>query len=155
GPGIGVTQRRRQADGRARRQHDGRRPDARCDRVTAGHRDPQGLAVITGGAGGIGLALAHVLADRGHRVLIPAADAGRLAGAESALLADGAEVHSHPVDVTSERSVTDLVRVAEGLGPISLACLNAGVNSPGYVVWDTPAAVFNAVVDVNLRGCFN
>jgi NAD(P)-dependent dehydrogenase (short-subunit alcohol dehydrogenase family) len=113
------------------------------------------LAVVTGAAGGLGLALARALATRGERVLVADIDADRLAAAEAALRADGGDVHSHPVDVTSEDSVAALVAAAAELGRVSLACLNVGVNSPGNVIWDTPYAVFDAIVDINLRGLFN
>jgi NAD(P)-dependent dehydrogenase (short-subunit alcohol dehydrogenase family) len=64
-------------------------------------------------------------------------------------------VYSHHVDVTSETSVAELVQRATSLGRVSLVCLNVGVNSPGHVVWDTPVAVFDAIIDINLRGLFN
>src|ERR1700738_3127578 len=63
-----------------------------------------GVLVITGGAGGMGLACARPLADRGHLVLVDV-DERQLEEARSMLSADGASVETLQCDVTSAADV--------------------------------------------------
>ena len=113
------------------------------------------VAVITGGAGGIGFALAQAYAQRGARVLIADRDLERLAAAAERLAATGAEVHHHRVDLVDEASVDELAAFAGGVGRIGALCLNAGITSSGPTTWNTSPATFDAVIGVNLRGLFN
>ena len=72
------------------------------------------VLVITGGAGGMGLACAWALADRGHLLLIDV-DEGQLAAARSELSAQGCSVETLQCDVTSPAdvaTVADRVRAA-------------------------------------------
>ena len=66
--------------------------------------------VITGGASGIGFALAKGLGQTGCRVMIAEPDEDRLAEAVEALRSTGVSATSHPCDVTS----LEQVRVAGG-----------------------------------------
>ena len=67
------------------------------------------VLVITGGAGGMGLACACKLADRGHLLLVDVDDA-QLAEARSMLSAQGASVDTLRCDVTSQpRSPLSLI----------------------------------------------
>jgi NAD(P)-dependent dehydrogenase (short-subunit alcohol dehydrogenase family) len=94
------------------------------------------VAVVTGGAGGIGRALAGRFAAEGARAVIvadldgtaAAATAGELGQARAAGLVQGAEL-----DVTDEAAVAGLVdRIEAEVGPITLWCSNAGVGgAPG------------------------
>jgi NAD(P)-dependent dehydrogenase (short-subunit alcohol dehydrogenase family) len=73
-----------------------------------------GVLVITGGAGGMGLACARALADRGHLVLVDV-DELQLEEARSMLSADGASVETLQCDVTSPAdvaAVADRVRAS-------------------------------------------
>ena len=116
---------------------------------------PRGsLAVVTGGASGIGLALAEAYAARGSRVLIGDVDSGALEIATGRLAASGAEVHTAEVDLRSSGSITAFVKLAGQLGPIGAVCLNAGVTSTGATVWNTEASVLDFMLEVNLRGLF-
>ena len=120
-----------------------------------------GVAVITGGASGIGFGLAEraiagglhpVLADIEGPAIVEAE--ARLADAASAA---GVEVFGHPVDVSSEAEVLALeAAVAERFPdrPVSLLCCNAGVGGGGPIVtardidWDF-------VLGVNVKGVAN
>lgn len=82
-------------------------------------------AVITGGAQGLGLAIAHRFVAEGAKVVLGDVD---LAAAEHAAAALG---HDHALamrcDVTSENQVVELVAAAEHFGGIDIMVNNAGV----------------------------
>jgi NAD(P)-dependent dehydrogenase (short-subunit alcohol dehydrogenase family) len=84
------------------------------------------VAVVTGGAGGIGAALAHALADAGARIVVADLDG---AGAEATASRIGAAAADIGADVAAEaelRRVLDLAR--ERFGPVDLFCANAGIS---------------------------
>ncbi|MDJ0786483.1 MAG: SDR family NAD(P)-dependent oxidoreductase [Myxococcota bacterium] len=108
------------------------------------------VAVITGGASGIGLATAERLARFGLRVCIADHDEEALkAAAES--LAEAGEVIVQPTDVSSAASVDELASaVAERLGPVSLLMNNAGVGGGGDALSNPEG--WQRVLGVNLFG---
>ena len=86
------------------------------------------LAVITGGASGVGRSLAFALAGAGARVLIADVDAPALAKTRDALEAAGATAHAQRCDVSDPSSLDDLAAVAfDTLGGAHLVFANAGV----------------------------
>jgi NAD(P)-dependent dehydrogenase (short-subunit alcohol dehydrogenase family) len=96
------------------------------------------VAVITGGSGGIGRAMARAFLDEGAKAVV-LADLGSasVAQAAQALGCDGLAC-----DVTDEGQVIALVRHTEARhGPIDLFCSNAGAGGPG-VLTDAPNAVW-------------
>lgn len=104
-------------------------------------------AVVTGGASGIGRALAERLAADGARVAIADLDRD---GAEAAAAGIGRETIGLACDVTAEDQVRDLIATVErDLGPIDLFCANAGVGTGTGL--DTPDEVWDGVLAVNLR----
>jgi NAD(P)-dependent dehydrogenase (short-subunit alcohol dehydrogenase family) len=118
---------------------------------TAGRRGK--VAIVTGGASGIGSALARALAARGASVVIADIDD---AGAKSVAGRIGAagtgQASTAALDVTDAEAVADLVRqTADEYGRLDFIFNNAGiavggkVEELGLVHWD-------AVIDVNLRG---
>jgi len=106
------------------------------------------VALVTGGARGIGRAIAEALAADGHVVAVGDLDED---GAQKA----AAELGGFPVslDVTDSESVDAAVaRVGEGLGAIGILVNNAG--------WDefrpfleTDESFWDRVIEVNLKGC--
>ncbi len=81
------------------------------------------MAVITGGAGGIGSAIAHRLAAGGHRVVI--ADLNSEAGRAAADQVGGRFIHT---DVASPADNQALIAaVTERFGRLDVLCLNAGI----------------------------
>ncbi|MFK7898588.1 MAG: SDR family oxidoreductase [Myxococcota bacterium] len=87
-------------------------------------------ALITGGADGIGAALAEVLSSQGVRVFIADIDPDRLKATAERL---GCE--SAVCDVTDEAAVEELVESAwAALGSVDLLCANAGVLIPGSLL---------------------
>lgn len=88
------------------------------------------LAVITGGASGVGRSLAFALAGAGARILIADVDANALAETRDALEAAGATAHAHICDVTDPSSLGDLAAFAfDEQGSVQLVFANAGVAS--------------------------
>lgn len=102
------------------------------------------VAVVTGGAGGIGRALCRRLAAVGARVVVADID---LAGAEAvAELTGGIAFRT---DVSCERDIVALVaQVEQRVGPIDLFCSNAGVAVAGGP--EVPDDEWRRVLDVNL-----
>ncbi|MCR8722947.1 SDR family NAD(P)-dependent oxidoreductase [Frigidibacter sp. ROC022] len=106
------------------------------------------LAVVTGGAAGIGLAAACRFGALGMRVALLDLGAERLEAGASAVRAAGApEVTVHEVDVTDSAA---LEQAADGLGPVSVLMANAGIQ-PGSSLFG-PAEEWERVLDVNLGG---
>ena len=91
------------------------------DRVS----EERSTAVVTGGAGGMGLAVARLLAER-HRVVLADLDSEALQGA--ALRLDSREVETALCDVADETSVERLASLASRRGPIAAVIHTAGIS---------------------------
>jgi NAD(P)-dependent dehydrogenase (short-subunit alcohol dehydrogenase family) len=86
------------------------------------------VAVVTGGASGIGAAMARAFAQRGARIALADVDEAALARTAGELEAAGAAVLAVPTDVTRRDSVERLAReVTARFGAVHLICNNAGV----------------------------
>ena len=113
------------------------------------------VAVVTGGAGGIGRALAGALAlDAGAAVVVADIDAaGAVAAAEGIRAAGGRAAAEEGlgagIDVADEASVAGLIeRVDAELGPVELWCGNAGIAAVGGA--ELPDEDWNRVWEVNV-----
>lgn len=96
------------------------------------------VAVITGGANGIGLALAHAFAARGARLVLADLDEAALGRAEQQCAAAGAEAVGVHTDVTDRASVGALARAAlDRFGAVHIVCNNAGVVLAGELAQAT------------------
>lgn len=106
-------------------------------------------AVITGGAGGLGRAIAaHMLAS-GAKVAL-----WDLRGAAEAAAEIGAELGCD-TDVADEVSVTAALQVTSAaLGPVDILVTAAGMTGPTAPVADHPVAGWRALLDVHLTGTF-
>ena len=111
-----------------------------------------GVAVVTGGASGIGLKLAAAASERHDHVVIGDVDDVALVDAVAELAAAGASVHAVPVDVSDRTSVQALARAAFALGPVRMVCMNAGVASSGVPTWELRPEQLEFVVGVNFMG---
>jgi 3-oxoacyl-[acyl-carrier protein] reductase len=107
-------------------------------------------AVVTGGARGIGLAIAATLARRGSKVRLWDQDEQALVSAVETLRPLG-DAESSVVDVTSEASIRS---AAESAGPIDILVNNAGITGPNLPVVDYPLSEWERVLAVDLTGPF-
>jgi NAD(P)-dependent dehydrogenase (short-subunit alcohol dehydrogenase family) len=118
-------------------------------------RDFEGkVAVITGGARGIGLASARMILERGGRVALWDADGDE---AERALLGlkAGDRATAIAVDISEDSQVTSALRGAESAhGKVDILVNSAGIiGAPGPVT-SLESDVWRRVLDVNLTGTF-
>ncbi|NLA35790.1 MAG: SDR family NAD(P)-dependent oxidoreductase [Actinobacteria bacterium] len=108
------------------------------------------VGVITGGAGGIGLALARRFAAEGMSLVLADIDAGLLELSVAGLVSEGVEVIGVPADVSSRDGVQTIADAAmERFGAIHLACNNAGV-ATGGLSWEVSDADWEWVLGVDL-----
>ncbi|RKS68687.1 NAD(P)-dependent dehydrogenase (short-subunit alcohol dehydrogenase family) [Actinomadura pelletieri DSM 43383] len=109
--------------------------------------------LITGGAGGIGRALAHAFARAGGTVVLAGRDATALAGAVKEVGSDHAD---HVVaDVTDTSAVARMVEtVTARHGGPHVAVNNAGILGATGPVADVDEAAWNDVLAVNVTGVF-
>ena len=111
------------------------------------------VAVVTGGATGIGLATARALAADGATVFLAVRDLarGRRVAAEEA--AGGADVRAVALDVTDAGAVADAFRELDGAGRLDIVVNNAGIDAVGRVE-QLSEADWDAALDTNLKGPF-
>lgn len=139
------------------------------------------VALITGGASGLGAATARRLFDAGASVVLvdlgssagaayadelnasraggqaDAGHAGTAAGGQAVTAAGNTAVFV-PTDVTNEEQVQAAVDAAAELGPLRIVVNCAGVATPGKVLGRDgvlPLETFNRVIQINLVGTFN
>ncbi|MEO1987111.1 MAG: SDR family NAD(P)-dependent oxidoreductase [Martelella sp.] len=110
-------------------------------------------AVVTGGAQGIGRAVAERLIASGAKVAIWDRDA---ALAETAVAEMGNAAHFVPVDQTDFAAVKTAARRTERmLGGIDILVANAGIAGANTTVADYPVDEWHQIIDVNLNGVFH
>ena len=98
------------------------------------------VAVITGGGGGIGAALADAFAARGARIVLADLDEAAMARVAERLTRSGADVLAVPTDVTRLESVHALANAAERrFGAVHIVCNNAGIGTFGQLATATHA----------------
>jgi NAD(P)-dependent dehydrogenase (short-subunit alcohol dehydrogenase family) len=105
------------------------------------------VAVITGGASGIGLGIATEMAARGARVVIADIEADALASAAVTIGATGIQT-----DVTDQDSVQALAdETVARMGRVDVVCNNAGIG-PMAMIADMTPSDWRWIIDVNLYG---
>jgi len=110
------------------------------------------VAVVTGGASGIGFALAERFAAEQMRVVLADVEAAALARAAATLRAQGATVLAVQTDVADGASVEALARQSYAtFGAVHILCNNAGV-SLGGPLWLASEADWSWLLGVNLWG---
>ncbi len=109
-------------------------------------------AVVTGGARGIGFAIAQRFIASGASVSLWDMDAAAIDAAKQQL---GAKAHGHVVDIVDDADVAKAVTATEKtLGKIDILVNNAGITGPNKTTWDYPVADWRRVIDVDLNGVF-
>ena len=109
------------------------------------------IAIITGGAGGIGQATAKLFTAEGAKVLLVDLDE---AGLQKVVQAVGSDVASYKVADTSQpEQVQDYCNTAvERYGRIDILIANAGIEGTIRPIPDFPVDIFDQVMAVNVRG---
>jgi NAD(P)-dependent dehydrogenase (short-subunit alcohol dehydrogenase family) len=114
------------------------------------------VAVVTGGASGLGLATARRLVKAGAKAVL--VDLPSSKGDEAAASLGGPAVFA-PADVTDEAAVRSALDAADELGPLRVLVNCAGIGTPGRVLGKDgsayPIEPFVKVLQINLIGTFN
>lgn len=114
------------------------------------------VAVITGGASGIGRALAERAASLGMHVVIADIEEEPLRVTEKSLAEGGADVLGVPTDVSDASSVQALAdATVKKFGTAHLVCNNAGVAGTGDLSWVMPPSTWEWMFAVNVWGVIN
>jgi 3-oxoacyl-[acyl-carrier protein] reductase len=112
------------------------------------------VAIVTGGAKGIGLGIARELASAGARLALWDMDAQALEAAQQELAQTGAQVATSVVDVTSVEQVDAAVaQLLASHGRIDILVNNAGIGGD-MLVSKMDLAFWKRVIDVNLQSQF-
>jgi NAD(P)-dependent dehydrogenase (short-subunit alcohol dehydrogenase family) len=110
------------------------------------------VAVITGGASGIGLALAKRFAREGMKLVLADIEEENLRRVEQEFRKAGVPVLAIRTDVSRGQDVERLAeKTLATFGAVHIVCNNAGV-APGGVVWENTTADWEWVLGVNLWG---
>lgn len=110
------------------------------------------VAIVTGGAAGIGYAAAARLAAEGARVSIWDLDPKALERAKQEL---GAATHGVVLDVADADAVARAAEeTAATLGRIDVLVASAGIAGPTKTLWECSPAEWRRVFDINLHGLF-
>ncbi|WP_227307651.1 SDR family NAD(P)-dependent oxidoreductase [Acidisoma cellulosilyticum] len=109
------------------------------------------VGVVTGGAAGIGLAIAARIKREGGRVSLWDRDAARLEAAAAEIGAD----HVVALDIANPEAVAQAAQsTAAALGRIDMLVCSAGITGPNTPLADYPVDEWKRVIDVNLNGLF-
>ncbi|RAJ95889.1 NAD(P)-dependent dehydrogenase (short-subunit alcohol dehydrogenase family) [Larkinella arboricola] len=112
------------------------------------------VAIITGGASGIGLAMSQTFAQAGALVHILELNAGLAQEVAGEINANGGRAQAHAVDVSNQAQVVEVINQIAASGPIHILINNAGISHIGTVE-TTAEADFDRVFTVNVKGAYN
>jgi NAD(P)-dependent dehydrogenase (short-subunit alcohol dehydrogenase family) len=111
------------------------------------------VAVVTGGASGIGLGMAEAFAAEGMKVVLADIEPAALAEAAGKLRAGGADVLDVVTDVSVEDEMIDLAtNTYTHFGTAHIVCNNAGVGGGAGLMWEIPQSGWDWAFGVNLWG---
>lgn len=114
------------------------------------------VALVTGGASGIGAEICRRLAEGGAHVVVADLDGATASGLAEGIVRDGGSASGRELDVSDPRSVKDAVAAAvEAHGALHLCANNAGIVTPRLDFADVPFEDWAKQLSVNLTGVFN
>jgi NAD(P)-dependent dehydrogenase (short-subunit alcohol dehydrogenase family) len=127
-----------------------------CNATAASGRFADQVAIVTGGAGGIGMGIALKLAQEGARVVITDISSEALKQAQAKLNTQGAKVHVMTVDGTKQSQVEAGVEsIVKKYGRIDILVQSAGVTGKtGIKTQAVDPANFQWVMDINVNAIF-
>ncbi|HSJ77839.1 MAG TPA: SDR family NAD(P)-dependent oxidoreductase, partial [Erythrobacter sp.] len=111
-------------------------------------------AIITGGNGGLGLAMARGLAKAGANIAIWARNADKNAAARDELRGFGTgQIITLACDIAEEASIeAAMAATLEALGRVDICFANAGISGAGTAIPDITAEGWDHTMNVNTRG---
>ena len=113
------------------------------------------VAIVTGGASGIGEAIARDLARGGAKVIVADLNKEHADKVAAAIKASGGTAEGFAVNVAHAEEVERMVAFAvDTYGALHLAVNNAGIGGPIAPVADYPLDGWKSVIDINLNGVF-
>ncbi|MBK8085440.1 MAG: SDR family oxidoreductase [Devosia sp.] len=113
------------------------------------------VAIVTGGASGIGAAVARTLAANGARVLVADLNMPLARDVAAGIAAAGGTAVEHEVDVADAVAVEAMVEAAKRqFGGLHLAVNNAGIGGPSAPTGEYPLEGWHKVIDTNLNSVF-
>jgi 3-oxoacyl-[acyl-carrier protein] reductase len=111
------------------------------------------VAIVTGGASGLGEAIAHRLASAGATVVVADVEGPAAVKVADAITADGHQAIASTCDVTRAADVEAMVAESAAAGPIGVLVLSAAIESMVPVA-ELSDEEWQHVLDVNLKGPF-
>ncbi len=113
-------------------------------------------AVITGGATGLGFAIASRMLASGARVTLWDRDAKGLSEAVKNLQGSdaGRLVSSVTIDVVVPAAVAQAARATNAIAPVDILVNSAGITGPNVKLWEYPVDAWEEVMAVNINGTF-
>ena len=113
------------------------------------------VAVVTGGARGIGRACAHALAERGYDLVLVDLLAPEMARTKAELEAMGREALTFEADVADHARAKQIAAAVEAeWGHCDVLVNNAGKSNPRTIM-ECPEEEFDRTIAINLKSCFN
>ena len=112
-------------------------------------------AVVTGGAQGIGLAIAELMIDSGATVSLWDQDQ-KLVNETATRLSSKGKVDAVTVDVSDLDSVKNaVIQTKKFMDGIDILICNAGISGPNAKLWDYPPEDWEKIMNININGVFN
>ncbi len=113
------------------------------------------VSVITGGAGGIGIAIARRFAIAGARIMLADIRSEEVEQAAEALRTEGHDAHGLTADVSTQEGATALAEAAQKhYGAVDILVNNAGYMGRLAPLWELEADDWNSVIAVDLTSVF-
>ncbi|MFS0560784.1 SDR family oxidoreductase [Terribacillus sp. 179-K 1B1 HS] len=113
------------------------------------------IAVVTGGATGIGRATASLFAKEGATVLVADIKKDEMTDLLESIQSAGGQAEAYEVDVSDEDSVKQFVdQVKDTYGKLDVLFNNAGIDQEGGKVHEYPIDLFDSIQKTDLRGTF-
>ncbi|WP_277088238.1 3-oxoacyl-ACP reductase FabG [Alistipes sp.] len=113
------------------------------------------VALVTGGAHGIGFSIAEGMAKCGATVCFNCSNEGSLEKGLAAYKAVGIDAHGYVADVTDEAAVNAMIaQIKAEVGPVDILVNNAGIRDDVLMMWMEPQQ-WHSVIGTSLDGFYN
>jgi len=114
------------------------------------------LALITGGGGGLGAAMARGFVQEGARVVVADVQLAKAEAVAGQIRAQGGQAWAEGLDVTDRAATRQLAdQLTARMGPIDILINNAGISGKARIDDPNAAEVWDSLIEVNLQGLFN